>query len=171
MRLLLVIMLISLPAYAAENQCKVVEPIKAKKRAAVKTMPKKAAVQPMCSTCEEKKCCEKTTEQTISQSSATTGSQTVTINLPPPQPRVLSLYKERSVEKTKMLYKPNRLQLLLGLSKTDLDIKDDGCCSVTAKTKREPDIGLQYLRDFGSFTGSVMGTINENVYVGVGFNW
>lgn len=122
-------------------------------------------------------CCgeeKQSRSEAYSQQSATTGSQTVNITLP--RQESYHQYRLREVEertkvKVKTVYNPNRIQLLLGLSRTKLEVEEENCCQLKASTAREPDIGLQYLRDFGSFTGSITGTMNENVYVGLGFNW
>jgi hypothetical protein len=88
-----------------------------------------------------------------------------------PKERVRVRYVERWRTKRLPVRVLNRLQLLVGYSKTDLVVNSDDCCEVSAENKREIDVGLQYLRDFGQFTGSVMGTMNGSFYVGVGVNW
>jgi hypothetical protein len=103
------------------------------------------------------------TSKTKSQSQAATGNQTITINMPQP---TKTLYKTKKIIKKVTINKtnPNRLQLLLGASNSKPDTVVDDCkCSVTVKKAYEPDIGVQYLRDFSSFTGSVSATKNKNV--------
>ena len=107
---------------------------------------------------------------------ATTGNQTITINIPQPKQATKIIYRtKREVREVKVYKKktnPNRLQLLLGATKTKQEVTTDGCgCAITAKRAYEPDLGIQYLRDFGSFTGSVAATRNESFYIGIGFNW
>ena len=111
------------------------------------------------------------------RSSATTGNQTVTVIVPPaPRPVVIhkTVYRTRTrVKKVEIYhYNPNRLQLMLGMTKTKQEITSNACgCELTAHRAYEPDVGAQYLRDFGSFTGSIMATKNQSFYLGVGFNW
>lgn len=129
---------------------------------------------------EAAKCCAAETK-TESQakadaaSHAATGNQTITINMPQPTKvvtRRVTRIKHVDREVRVYVYKPNRLQLLIGESKTKLAIKEDACgCSLSASRKYEPDFGLQYLRDFGGFTGSLAGTMNKSFYLGLGFNW
>lgn len=99
-------------------------------------------------------------------------TQTVTINMPTTR---TFYHPQRKASTTKTtiyhLYNLNRLQLLLGLSKTKLNIEEDSCCNYRATRKYENDLGIQYLRDFGPFTGSIVGTMNQNMYLGFGVNW
>jgi hypothetical protein len=101
-------------------------------------------------------------------------TQTVNVNTQPP-------VKERIVERVRIkrkrvikevdVTKPNRVQLLLGASKTDQVVTRDDCCVTSVDEEHEIDVGLQYLRDFGHFTGSIGGTMNKSVYLGLGINW
>ena len=108
-------------------------------------------------------------------SSGGTQNQVVNVIVPPTQQVhvITKTYYKTKVKKTNVYhYNPNRLQLLVGVSKTKQEVTQDGCgCTLTAKRVYEPDAGLQYLRDFGSFTGSIMATKNESFYLGLGFNW
>ena len=109
------------------------------------------------------------------EQNAKTGDQSVTINMPV-QPTTRIIVKERTRIKREIrtveVFKPNRVQLFLGLSKTKLEVQGDDCnCKFSAKKVYEPDFGAQYLRDFGGFTGSVAATVHENLYLGLGFNW
>ncbi len=107
-----------------------------------------------------------------------TGSQIVTVIVPPapppPKPVVVVVRKTVYRTKKKVVHEtnPNRVQLLVGASRTKQDITTDACgCAMSATRVYQPDIGAQYLRDFGGFTGSVMATQNQAIYIGVGFNW
>lgn len=64
------------------------------------------------------------------EAQATTGNQTITINMPQPV-KVLKRTITKKVTKIKkvkvLVYKPNRLQLFLGLTKTKLEIEQT-CC-------------------------------------------
>lgn len=125
---------------------------------------------------ESKPCCDKQQVNSTSESKAgvkaATGNQTITINMPQPKQVVYRThYRDRKVIEKIEVFKPNRLQLLLGLSKTRLEIENDSCCNYYAKKTYQPDIGLQYLRDIGDFTGSIAATINQSFYFGLGFNW
>jgi hypothetical protein len=79
--------------------------------------------------------------------------------------------------KTKVKYKKvkvnnkNRLQILIGKSKTEQEIIKKNCCDVTGVNNHEVDFGLQYIRDFGNLSISLSGTTNENYYIGFGVNW
>lgn len=113
-----------------------------------------------------------------SSANATTGSQVVTVVVPPSKPVVIVLHKTvhhtkiKKVTKVVEVITPNRLQVLLGVSRTKQQISESSCgCTLTATRVYQPDVGLQYLRDFGSFTGSLTATQNQALYVGVGFNW
>jgi hypothetical protein len=110
---------------------------------------------------------------------ATTGNQVVTVVVPPsPPPKVIVV--TRTVYRTRVKrhrtniyhYNPNRIQLLVGETKTKQEITTNACgCIMSATRVYQPDVGIQYLRDFGSFTGSVIYTQNQSFYLGVGFNW
>jgi hypothetical protein len=108
--------------------------------------------------------------------SATTGNQVVTVVTPQPKPVVVKLkrtiIKHRKVIRHKkvLVYKPNRLLLLGGATKTHLDIDFD-CCNLDVKRRYEPDFGLQYIRDFGTLSASIAATSNRSMYLGLGFNW
>jgi hypothetical protein len=164
MKKLLFLLLFTSNSVFAENECKV----KPKKKESHKSV---VIVKPIATPLPTVKepCCG--ASETI-VNKATTGNQTVTVAIPNPKPIVIRRtywrYKDR--EHRVEVYKPNRLQLMLGASKTKLDIEGD-CCNLTARRLYEPDVGLQYLRDFGSFTGSLMGTSNKGLYLGVGVNW
>jgi hypothetical protein len=123
-------------------------------------------------------CCEqkgvKVSNQNINQNR--TGNQTVIVNVPKNEkPNTRTIIRERvrvkKVEAHTYVYRPNRLQLFLGLSKNKLEIEQQDCCDLSAKNSYQPDIGLQYLRDFGPITGSISGTVTGNIYFGLGFNW
>jgi hypothetical protein len=101
---------------------------------------------------------------------ASTGSQTVNITLPT-QTRTKVKVRTKKVVKEVEVTNPNRLLLLVGVSKTDVELEEKGCCNFRAVQHFEPDVGLQYSRDFGSFTGAVGGTIQQNIHLGLGFNW
>lgn len=126
---------------------------------------------------KEEKCCEKTPDTTVHKS--TTGNQKVIVNIPQPKPNVIVREKIKVQVKRKVVVKrskvvidkPNRIQLYLGVSNTDHSVYKDDCCNVDVRSRPEADVGLQYLRDFGSFTGSVMGTKNGNFGLGLGLNW
>jgi len=114
-----------------------------------------------------------------SEATARNGNQTVIIRFPVMQQPAPAVAKPKIITKTvyktkvkKVMFKrPNRFQLLLGQSKTALDVTDDGCCNFQAHRKYELDVGLQYLRDFDRFTGSFAVTKNQGMYLGVGVNW
>jgi len=120
-------------------------------------------------------CCDAGSDVT-SVSKAVTGNQTVNINTAPQQPNTVRVI-ERIQVRTKRVTKevnvsnPNRIQILLGASKTKLEVEQDNCCNLKADKVYEFDVGIQYLRDFGGFTGSLMGTMNGSVFVGVGANF
>lgn len=128
-------------------------------------------------------CCQKEASKTESKSDASvdssTGNQTITINFPPPAPVVTpvkvkvikrTLIKTRVKKVAVYHYDPNRLLLLVGQTKTKMEVEGD-CCYLTANRKYEPDFGLQYVRDFGHVSGTVIGTLNKSLYLGLGFNW
>lgn len=112
---------------------------------------------------------EKKSRPNNSNYSARTGNQQVVIQVPRTRDRIYYKIKRRT--KVVNVTKPNRLQLLVGLSATDHELHKPTCCDLKVKSSHEPDVGLQYLRDFGWFTGSVGATFNRNFYFGLGFNW
>lgn len=105
------------------------------------------------------------------------GSVTQTVNVNTGETKV----RERVIERVRIKRKrvirevkvtdPNRLQVLIGASRTGLELEKSGCCTTHVDQKHEFDVGLQYLRDFGVFTGSIGGTLNQSVYLGLGINW
>lgn len=126
-------------------------------------------------------CCAKqevkSEAKTDVEAKAHTGNQSIVINMPTKAitktiTKVKYKTKIKIVKKTVFVYKPNRLLFLVGQSKTKILVEEHDCgCSISVKRKYEPDLGLQYIRDFGSFSGSLMGTTNKSYYVGLGFNW
>lgn len=175
-KILLLLSLLSTSAYG--GVCK--EPVKqqvkkpspchvVKKPAAPKPVATpKAAAAPACTTCESA-CCDK------GDTHVQTGNQTVSVNVQPSAPVVLTrtVYVRRNyVRKTPSLsLNPNRLQLLIGSTKTDHKLIQKSCCRWEAESRREIDFGAQYLRDVGDFTGSITGTVNGSLYLGFGVNW
>lgn len=111
-------------------------------------------------------------------STATTGqqSQSIVIQQAPQKPVVVKLKRTIIKHRTKtkrtkvLVYKPNRLLLLGGATKTRLDIDFD-CCNLDIKRRYEPDFGLQYIRDFGTLSASIAATSNRSMYLGLGVNW
>lgn len=114
-------------------------------------------------------CCD--TQSEVKSESKNTNAQTVTVNVKPSVYHVPYRVIERVRIRKVAVDHPNHLQILVGQSRTKLEVQQTDCCNFTASKKREIEAGLQYIRDFGRFTGSVMGTINENFLVGFGFNW
>jgi hypothetical protein len=114
---------------------------------------------------------------TTGNQKATTGNQVVNVIVKPaPQPRpatkVITKIKYKTKVKKVKIHHHNRLQIMVGASKTQQEVTQDACgCTLTAKRVYQPDAGVQYLRDFGGFTGSIMATQNQSMYLGVGFNW
>lgn len=101
------------------------------------------------------------TNQNSSQ--AVTGNQSVIVNVSPD--------RQKKTKRTIIVYRhSNRLQLLIGQSKTRNYLYED-CCFVRSRNKYESDFGLQYLRDFGRFTGSILYTNEGNRYIGLGVNF
>ena len=109
-------------------------------------------------------------------STATTGNQVVTVVQPTPKPVVVKLkrtiikHRTKVVQKKVLVYKPNRLLLLGGVTKTRLDIDFD-CCNLDIKRRYEPDFGLQYIRDFGTLSAGISATVNRSVYLNLGVNF
>jgi hypothetical protein len=175
-RLFVLISILLSQSAAADTTCYTCAPPPPKPKVIYKTIEKQAP------------CCDKdkgrtdanasaASEASTGSQTATTGNQSVIVNIPKQFPTRI-IIRERYRTKIKHekeiveVFKPNRLQLLLGLSKTKMEVETDPCgCVLSAKRVYEPDVGLQYLRDFGSFTGSIAGTVNKNVYLGLGFNW
>jgi hypothetical protein len=108
--------------------------------------------------------------------SATTGNQVVNVIQPQQKPVVVKLkrtiikHRTKTLHKKVLVYKPNRLLLLGGATKTRLDIDFD-CCNLDVKRRYEPDFGLQYIHDFGTLSASITGTANRSLYLGLGINW
>jgi len=108
--------------------------------------------------------------------SATTGNQVVNVIQPQQKPVVVKLkrtiikHRTKTVQKKVLVYKPNRLLLLGGATKTRLDIDFD-CCNLDVKRRYEPDFGLQYIRDFGTLSAGISGTMNRSLYLNLGVNW
>jgi hypothetical protein len=126
-----------------------------------------AAANPMTAKSDSK---DDSDSKSQASSSARTGQQTVTINIPAP---TKVIYRTRRKVVKKMVFKinPNRFQLLVGQSKTHMAVYENDASQFRAARTYEPDFGLMYLRDFGAFTGSVTGTLNRGYYVGLGVNW
>lgn len=105
------------------------------------------------------------------QTQATTGQQVITINMPQAtKPYVIKRTKYKT--KKVIVYKtnPNRLLFLVGQTKTKQQLQFD-CCDVKATRAYELDYGLQYIRDFNTFSGSLLYTVNKSYYIGLGVNW
>ena len=122
-------------------------------------------------------CCEKpgNVNTNTNTATSTTGNQTVTVNVPAAQPtriyKIVHLRGDDVVHRV-YVYRPNRILFNLGMSRTKLDITTDSCeCTLKARKKDEFDAGLQYLRDFGHATFGIQGTIHENRYISIGFNF
>jgi hypothetical protein len=116
------------------------------------------------------------TASATATNSATTGNQVVNVIQPQQKPVVVKLkrtitkHRTKTVQKKVLVYKPNRLLLLGGATKTRLDIDFD-CCNLDVKRRYEPDFGLQYLRDFGTMSAGISATANRSVYLNLGINW
>lgn len=114
---------------------------------------------------KNKKCCKKSNQV------VKTGNQKIIINMPKQKAKTKTIvkvkYKKVKINKSNL----NRVQVFVGQTKTKQEVKEVNCCDIEAIRKHEPDIGIQYLRDFGNFTGSIMGTINQSYYIGIGVNW
>lgn len=174
MKLLLLSILLSTPAFASPTDpCEPIclKPIP-KSHTITKVVEKKVYLKDPC--CDAKG----VKVDATAASTATTGNQTINITLPqqtqPPQVRtkVITKVYRHKVKTNIYVYRPNRFQLFLGESKTKLSAQTDDCgCNLSAKNSYKPDFGAQYLRDFGHFTGSLVGTVNGSVYLGLGFNW
>lgn len=83
--------------------------------------------------------------------------------------------KKRALLKQKKallkMIKKNRILVTGGWSNTALKANRSDCC-YTVETKPQADLGLLYVRDFDEgFVGSVSGTVNGTVQVGIGTNW
>lgn len=117
-----------------------------------------------------KKCCSKNKK---SYQRVKTGNQKVIIQMPKQKTKTIIKYRTRVKIKKKVINEtsPNRLQLLVGQSKTKQKVEEVDCCALKATREHEIDFGLQYSRDFGSITGSVTGTLNQSYYLGLGVNW
>jgi len=98
---------------------------------------------------------------------ANTGNQTINLSFP----RKTVVVERKVVRKVRVNYRPNHLVLLGGASKTGIEVYNSGCCSFNADTKREADVGLQYLRSISRLDVSGVATIRGGLYLGVGFNW
>lgn len=111
--------------------------------------------------------------QTAQSSSVATGTAVNNVQITIMHPKAPEPKYTLDLRTAKVVaYKPNRLFLLGGFSKTvPYAITDDCGCSAVAKTKREFDWGGGYLRDFGHATVGIIGTWNGGVYLAAGFNW
>ena len=149
-------------AYAEDYCCKDCAP----KPVVVKPKPKKTEKPKPHPVIKDNE--KKIENNSSSTSTASTGNQTVTVNFPSQifKPRVVYRLRTQEIHVTK----PNRFQVLLGLSKTKMEVQSD-CCNLKANRVYEYDIGVQYSRDIGGFTGSFIGTVNNSYYVGFGFNF
>lgn len=98
-------------------------------------------------------------------SKAVTGNQSVIVNVPAPVVRRVYHRKQVIVNSN-----PNRLLVLIGQSKTRNEIYET-CCYIKSRNTYEQDFGIQYIRDFGDFSGSVLYTNEGNRYLGLGFNF
>lgn len=102
--------------------------------------------------------------------------QTVNVSVPAPKPLVLVRTVKRTITKVRVkrvpvyVYRPNRLLLLVGQSKTAFSYTES-CCDIRIRQAYQPDVGLQYIRDFGRVSGSLSYTWSKSYYLGLGFNW
>jgi len=88
------------------------------------------------------------------------------------------VYKDRPVVKKKVEKvevvrhegRKNALSVIGGVSKTDIRSRKDGNTTVV-DTQFEPDVGVMFQHDFGRIRGSVSGTINRNLMLGVGLTF
>ena len=65
----------------------------------------------------------------------------------------------------------NIISVMIGMSKTSINTTQLDCCQTVSKTAYQPDLGILYTHSFGTLAGSVMGTMNANFYVGLGFSF
>lgn len=113
---------------------------------------------------------QKTQQKTGNVHKSQTGNQNVVIKMPRER-RKKVVVKRRTRTKKVKVKTPNRLQLLVGRSKTNQTVEEANCCDIEASVSPEVDVGLQYIRDFKNVTGSISGTVNGNYYIGIGANW
>jgi hypothetical protein len=112
------------------------------------------------------------------QSALTEGDhiQTVHLSVPASKPLILTRTIKRTVTKTRTkkvpvyVYRPSRLMLLAGQARTAFSYTET-CCEIRIRQAYQPDIGLQYIRDFGRVSGSLAYTSVGSYYLGIGFNW
>lgn len=130
----------------------------------------KVVEKPVYIKAKEKKCCSK---KKSSYQRVKTGNQKVIIQMPKQKTKTIIKYRTRVKVKKKVINEtnPNRLQVLVGQSKTKQKVEEVDCCALKATREHELDFGLQYSRDFGNVTGSVTGTLNQSYYLGIGVNW
>lgn len=85
--------------------------------------------------------------------------------------RYIERVRIKTETQTVMVSNPNRLMLLLGMSRTQPFATVDSCCTATAKTRYEPDLGLMYIRDFSSLSLGAAFTFRQSFYISGGFNF
>lgn len=66
---------------------------------------------------------------------------------------------------------PNRFLILAGLAKTGAYAQVDSCCTATAKSKYQVDLGAMYVRDISSLSVGLAVTLRQGIYVAGGFNF
>lgn len=121
-------------------------------------------------------CCDKGSSKQ-NQIVAQDNNQQVTINVRPATTRrtynprkIVERVVERRTVRTVHVVDPNRLFLLLGMSKTDFSAKAD-CCVVKTDKDWQPDFGVGYMRDVNAFSFGAIVTTSPAAYFAVGINW
>jgi hypothetical protein len=159
-----------IPFLISATQCPVktkVNPPKKPAKTAVCPAPK-AALKP---TPLPTPCCGQS--DIINQSASNAKNINIIKIMPPALPNIKKNSTHTAVV-AKKIYRnprPNRFLLMLGESQSRYEIIQQGCCVFDIRKKPENDVGLLYMRDFGSFSGSIMGTHRGNGYIGLGFNF
>lgn len=83
----------------------------------------------------KQKCCKK---PNVTTQRAVTGNQSVIVNIPRQHTRTIIKHRVKVERRTKKINvtKPNRIQFLLGSSKTDPEVKRVNCCDIESKNER-----------------------------------
>ena len=86
------------------------------------------------------------------------------------------VYITKTVEKEKIVtvkeqHKLNSLSLIGGATPTGVNATQVSPTQTNINSYYKPDVGLMFQHDFGDIRGTVEGTVQGNMYLGVGVNF
>jgi hypothetical protein len=85
--------------------------------------------------------------------------------------RVIERVRIKTERVTVTVSNPNRFLILAGMAKTGAVAEVDSCCTATARSKYQVDLGAMYIRDISSLSVGLAVTLRQGIYVAGGFNF